>query len=410
MSKFYLRFLSLRSAVALASCLFALALTVFLCFLPKPPSSVELLLPVEQEPKPDRSEPLTEEEAFVVLSGKNLGERDGNFDISPGQRLRNLGPRLFPILLHTLESDTASERARRNALSLLCQFNTDRSVFRECTFRSFLNEEPGVRHGALALAVQIGSTFDSPVFVALLTDPDFLVTTAASFVLQQLGEESELTALKLWLRPGHWHFDSDSTKNAIANCIELDRRLLGCKRTPNGESLKWLPHPDSALAVLGGLGYSKDREFAALRMQTRRLVLAAMQSDTVSDESIKEAFNTLAQLPGDRKEFALPVLKKLTSDSPAIRLGAIQLISQIGTARETSPMHALLLDDDETVKYAAAKCIREIGGKRDVLALDLWLRSGHWHNDKKHKDFVRECREALDKRLKAAELKAESQK
>jgi hypothetical protein len=67
---------------------------------------------------------------------------------------------------------------------------------------------------------------------------------------------------------------------------------------------------------------------------------------------------------------------------------------------------ALLSDEDIVVQDAAAKTLAAIGGRRDLVAFDAWLRAGTARKLPPDylKDF-REYRDALQKRLDEADKK-----
>ena len=99
----------------------------------------------------------------------------------------------------------------------------------------------------------------------------------------------------------------------------------------------------------------------------------------------------------DRSSFILVCHDLLRSKN--IR-GAMQLLAQIGTEYDTAPLHILLMDEADIIRIEACETIGKIGGKKDVIAIDLWLRSGQWHDDKYHKERVQKMRDELAAKLK----------
>ena len=89
----------------------------------------------------------------------------------------------------------------------------------------------------------------------------------------------------------------------------------------------------------------------------------------------------------DRSSFILVCHDLLRSKN--IR-GAMQLLAEIGTEYDTAPLHILLMDEADIIRIEACETIGKIGGKKDVIAIDLWLRSARWHDDKERVQKMRD--------------------
>jgi HEAT repeat protein len=102
----------------------------------------------------------------------------------------------------------------------------------------------------------------------------------------------------------------------------------------------------------------------------------------------------------DTRRFALLGTKRLSDDDEGVRRLAAALLEKIGTERDTPPLIALLSDEEVTVQHQAAKALVAIGGTRDLIAMDAWLKKGTGGN--RHVEslrHVKECRDALELRL-----------
>ena len=99
----------------------------------------------------------------------------------------------------------------------------------------------------------------------------------------------------------------------------------------------------------------------------------------------------------DRSLF-IPTCHELLKSQYAF--GALRLLAEIASDHDTAPIHVLLLDHSDAIRIQASETIGKVGGKKDVVALDLWLRSGNWHDDKHHKERVQKMRDELVAKLK----------
>jgi HEAT repeats len=115
-------------------------------------------------------------------------------------------------------------------------------------------------------------------------------------------------------------------------------------------------------------------------------------------------FDVLKDVKADRKRYIEPAIRSLSHSDHDLRLMAVQLLGKIGSEKDTAPVVALLADEEAIVVKAAAETLAEIGGWRELVALDAWLRSARarelsplWINN------VQKPRDALKKRIDDAE-------
>lgn len=111
----------------------------------------------------------------------------------------------------------------------------------------------------------------------------------------------------------------------------------------------------------------------------------------------------IAQQAPDRRQFApLAVRWLTTSRDDDVRRAALRCLQEIGTEREAAVIVPLLADGELTVHHLAAETLAKIGGKRELEAMDTWLKSGAGrHRDGQSLQHVKGCRDSLESRLKA---------
>ena len=114
---------------------------------------------------------------------------------------------------------------------------------------------------------------------------------------------------------------------------------------------------------------------------------------------VARAFIVIRQVKADRRRFLEIAVSRLADPARAVRGEAVRLLGEIGSEQDTPPVVALLSDHEELVCFAAAKALAAIGGKRDVAAMDVWLRSGNHRDWPKYLAHVKRCRDDLEVRL-----------
>ena len=107
----------------------------------------------------------------------------------------------------------------------------------------------------------------------------------------------------------------------------------------------------------------------------------------------------LSRSKGDRSQFVDLVVRRLADKHVSTRSSAVILLAQIGSARDAAPVVALLSDKEWTIPIAAAKTLAAIGDERALVALDVWLLSGSYHDHKVVREHVMKSRDELKERL-----------
>lgn len=82
----------------------------------------------------------------------------------------------------------------------------------------------------------------------------------------------------------------------------------------------------------------------------------------------------LSDVEADRSRFLEHAVRRTADPIPQIRSRAAKLLGKIGTIAEASPLVALLSDPDVVVVNFAATALAEIGGPRELVAMDVWLQ------------------------------------
>ena len=104
----------------------------------------------------------------------------------------------------------------------------------------------------------------------------------------------------------------------------------------------------------------------------------------------------------DRTQILELTVQLFHHDHLLVRRVALDVLVDIGSERDTAPVLAMLSDEENSVRHQAAKTLAKIGGKRDLVAVDIWLKTGNYRDDPFHLRHVRDCRDKLEKRLKEA--------
>jgi HEAT repeat protein len=116
---------------------------------------------------------------------------------------------------------------------------------------------------------------------------------------------------------------------------------------------------------------------------------------------VRAAIEVLIAIKVDRKRFTDLVGGRLADEDWGVQWKALVLLGQIGSEQDSAPVVALLSAKEINVHYAAADTLSKIGGKRELVAMNAWLKAGG--ADRKDEDFVwhvKKCRDELEKRLK----------
>ncbi len=135
---------------------------------------------------------------------------------------------------------------------------------------------------------------------------------------------------------------------------------------------------------------------------------AILSDPKVTPEAVTKVYLLIdGEKPGARR-FREYAVTHLTHADPGIRADALILLKDIGSSVEASPAVALLSDEDVSVRYAAARTLAAIGGSREVVAMDAWLRGVTYRDKVEFRQHVKKCRDELKRRLDEARVKAQT--
>jgi hypothetical protein len=87
-------------------------------------------------------------------------------------------------------------------------------------------------------------------------------------------------------------------------------------------------------------------------------------------------------MKADRSQFLDRAIGKLSHSHPSVRHTAVKFLAQIGGAKDTAPVVALLSDKEWETAIAAAKTLAAIGDDRTLAAMNVWLRTSGTHKDR----------------------------
>lgn len=128
----------------------------------------------------------------------------------------------------------------------------------------------------------------------------------------------------------------------------------------------------------------------------------AILADPKSADEIANVLDALRQMKGDRGRFVTPAVRALAHSQLKVRVGAAELLGQIGSPKEASPLVALLSDADEAAVSAAARTLAAVGGPRELVAMDAWLLGVSHKDNRALRDRVTGFRDDLKARLDKA--------
>jgi hypothetical protein len=86
--------------------------------------------------------------------------------------------------------------------------------------------------------------------------------------------------------------------------------------------------------------------------------------------------------------------------APWVAVASIAALA--GTAQDTPALAAFLSADHRATIHVAAWGLANIGGERDIVALDIWLLGGRHRDNPQLREFVTECRDKLKQRVEKA--------
>jgi hypothetical protein len=139
------------------------------------------------------------------------------------------------------------------------------------------------------------------------------------------------------------------------------------------------------------------REMGEIAFPAYETILANPKSDP---RIVRSAMEVLISMRVDRR-FVNLVVDRLADSSWVVRWKALVFLRVHGSEWDTAPVIALMSDKELDVRYEAATVLEKIGGKRDLIAMDAWLKTGSALRDEKEfLSHVKDCRNKLEKRLK----------
>jgi HEAT repeat protein len=130
---------------------------------------------------------------------------------------------------------------------------------------------------------------------------------------------------------------------------------------------------------------------------------AILADPASTHDDLEGVLNMVRRTDAPKERFLPLVVPLLAHRNWSMRRSAILLLEQIGTPEEGSILIALLSDEaGNPVRSPAARALAATGGRRELIAMDLWLRSAAINdpNDTTLLDHVKECRDKLEMRLK----------
>ena len=158
------------------------------------------------------------------------------------------------------------------------------------------------------------------------------------------------------------------------------------------------------LDLLGGEEFKEDRQkLVAWGAEAFPIYLGILEHKECTAMEKSRIFSVLRSVKADRSRFLEAVVSALAHENWSLRSSAVQLVAQIGTAKDASPVVALLSDGVEPAYQSnchfAAKTLAAIGGPREVIAMDAWLLGVSYADDKPLRTHVKKCRDELAARL-----------
>jgi len=111
----------------------------------------------------------------------------------------------------------------------------------------------------------------------------------------------------------------------------------------------------------------------------------------------------------DCKTLVEPTVSRLMHHNWEVKVYAMNLLVKIGSREDAAPLVELMHDEEKGVRMCASSCLAKLGGKRELLALEIWLRRKDAHKDEAF-DEVKKSRDALRTRLEDEEKKAKEKK
>lgn len=316
-----------------------------------------------------------------------------------------LGEKAFPAYERILADPKVGSFTVVRIFGILAsvKMKGDRSQFLERAVAELASRDGLVRWSAVGLLAKIGSERDTPPIIALLSDEDFTTGIVAAAAVQAIGGPRDLVALDTWLRansdkrytPKYRKQYEILREYVTKSRDELKQRLDKEKekaKKPIAQADD--PRDDMAIRLLFTANEFKEQREALIShgeklFQAYERILA---DKNATRREIGGIFGVLIEVQADRSRFLERAVAELASPDSGVRRNAVRLLAEIGSQRDTPPVHSLLSDEDFTVGVAAAMTIQAIGGSRDLAALNTWLAVS---NDKRYSSEYRKQYEVL---------------
>ena len=129
---------------------------------------------------------------------------------------------------------------------------------------------------------------------------------------------------------------------------------------------------------------------------------AVLADPKANQLDIAHVFSALHLLRCGGPRFLKSALGEFSHRDAGVRTAAVKLVGQIGTVAEAPQLVPLLLDREPMVLYAAANALADIGGPRELIAMNRRLSQNKWIDASLNlRQHVEKCRDRLEKRLDA---------
>jgi hypothetical protein len=166
--------------------------------------------------------------------------------------------------------------------------------------------------------------------------------------------------------------------------------------------------PGEVLSLLNGQEFKTNRQLLVSKGKGAFDAFdRLLKSKTLNNVQTARVFIVLKEVDADRSMFIEHAVSNFSNSDSMVRMRAVELLSVIGTSKDTAGLHVLLSDKVTTVGYNAANAMKQIGEKIDLLAFDIWLNATNHkfeslekQND--HNELVRhvkKCKDDLVKKL-----------
>lgn len=339
-------------------------------------------------------------------------------------KLLELGPKAFPVYEKLLADPKTNSGQVSRIFSVLREVPGDRSSFLETAIKNLTNPSFSVRYSAIRLVGAIGSERDTAPLVASLYDKEIGIISAAAEALAEIGGRRELVAFDVWLRAakargiGKPLIDMlRKHRDALEFRLKLEEKNKALEEEGKTSPKSPPSHARDDSTPAPTVEYVRkildsDAE-TQWRLKYRLLELGTkafpsyeklLADPKTSTNQVARIFSVLREVPGDRSRFVETAVKSLTSPAPYLRDSAVRLLGAIGSRRDTAPIVASLYDNEIVVISAAAETLVELGGQRELVAFDVWLRAAKARGiGKPLIDMLRKHRDALEFRLKLEE-------